>query len=186
MFVIIRNKLESIDKINELGLNKFPEQLFKENEEERVKEFIENYPANYYAIRDKSKAGGTFKLKVDYDKVLDEISGYNLFTINVSSANYVDNQLLVGEIEFLSNGEVYAILSIDPTASVRDALRNPTFNLKTDIFDKKLNEIPHFNYIYQYIMDNNLQDVIVEFALFDKEVGIKKEKVIVYELRTHY
>lgn len=184
--MIIRNKLESIDKINELGLNKFPEQLFKENEEERVKEFIENYPANYYAIRDKSKAGGTFKLKVDYDKVLDEISGYNLFTINVSSANYVDNQLLVGEIEFLSNGEVYAILSIDPTASVRDALRNPTFNLKTDIFDKKLNEIPHFNYIYQYIMDNNLQDVIVEFALFDKEVGIKKEKVIVYELRTHY
>ena len=184
--MIIRNKLESIDKINELGLNKFPEQLFKENEEERVKGFIENYPANYYAIRDKSKAGGTFKLKVDYDKVLDEISGYNLFTINVSSANYVDNQLLVGEIEFLSNGEVYAILSIDPTASVRDALRNPTFNLKTDIFDKKLNEIPHFNYIYQYIMDNNLQDVIVEFALFDKEVGIKKEKVIVYELRTHY
>ena len=109
-----------------------------------------------------------------------------MFTINVSSANYVNNQLLVGEIEFLSNNEVYATLSIDPTASVRDALRNPTFNLKTDIFDKKLNKIPHFDYIYQYITNNNLQNVIVEFALFNKEVGIKKEKVIVYELRTHY
>ena len=184
--MIINNKLESINKINELDLNKFPEQLFRENEETKVQEFIDKYPAEFYAIRDKSKAGGTFKLKVNYNKVLDEIKGYNLFTINVSSANYVDNQLLVGEIEFLSNGEVCAILSVDPTASVRDALSNPTFNLKTNIFDKRLNKIPHFDYIYQYISNNNLYDVIVEFALFNKEVGIKKEKVIVYELRTHY
>lgn len=184
--MIIKNKLESINKINELNLNKFPEQLFREKEETKVQEFLDSHPANFYAIRDKSKAGGTFKLKVNYNKVLDEIKGYNLFTINVSSANYVDNQLLVGEIEFFSNGEVYAILSVDPTASVRDALSNPTFNLKTDIFDKRLNEIPHFDYIYQYISNNNLHDVIVEFALFDKNVGIKNEKVIVYELRTHY
>lgn len=184
--MIIKSKLESINKINELGLNKFPEQLFRKNEETKVQEFIEKYPANYYAIRDKSKACGIFKLKVDYDKVLEEIKDYNLFTINVSSANYVDNQLLVGEIEFLSNGEVYAILSIDPAASVRDAIKNPTFNLKTDIFDKRLSKIPHFDFIYQYIMNNNLQDIIVEFALFNKEVGIKKEKVIIYELRTHY
>lgn len=184
--MIIKNKLESINKINELKLNKFPEMLFKENEEAKVQKFIDEYPAKFYAIRDKSKAGGTFKLKVDYNKVLDEIKGYNLFTINVSSANYVDNQLLVGEIEFMSNGEVYAILSIDPTASVRDALANPTFNLKANIFDKRLNKIPHFDYIYQYISNNNLYDVIVEFALFDKEVGTRNEKVIVYELRTHY
>lgn len=184
--MIIKSKLESINKINKLGLNKFPEKLFRSNEEIKVQEFIQMYPANYYAIRDKSKSGGSFKLKVDYDKVLEEIKEYNLFTINVSSANYVDNQLLVGEIEFLSNGSVYATLSIDPTASVRDALQNSTFNFKTDIFDKRLNRIPHFNFIYQYISNNNLQDVIVEFALFDKEVGIKKEKIIIYELRTHY
>ncbi len=104
----------------------------------------------------------------------------------MSSANYVDNQLLVGEIEFLSNGEVYATLSIDPTASVRDALSNPAYNIKTDIFDKQINRIPHFDVIYEYVTSHNLQDVIVEFALFDKNVGIKKEKIIVYELRTHY
>ena len=28
--------------------------------------------------------------------------------------------------------------------------------------------------------------IIVEFALFDQEVGIRKERIIVYELRTHY
>jgi len=86
----------------------------------------------------------------------------------------------------LSNGEIYAILSTNSTASVRDALSNPTFNLKTDIFDKNLNSIPHFDFLYQYIVSHDLIDVIVEFSLFDKEVGINHEKIIVYELRTHY
>lgn len=184
--MFIKNKLESMKKISELGLNKFPEQLFKAGEQEKVREFLTCYPAQYYAIRDKSKAGGIFKLKVAANDVLAEINDYDLFTINVSSANYVENQLLVGEIQILSNGEVYATLSVDPTASVRDALRNPTFNLKTDIFDKKLNKIPHFDLIYEYIITHNLQNVIVEFALFDKKVGIRKERIIVYELRTHY
>lgn len=184
--MFIKNKLESMKKISELGLNKFPEQLFKAGEQEKVREFLTCYPAQYYAIRDKSKAGGIFKLKVAANDVLTEINDYDLFTINVSSANYVENQLLVGEIQILSNGEVYATLSVDPTASVRDALRNPTFNLKTDIFNKKLNKIPHFDLIYEYIITHNLQNVIVEFALFDKKVGIRKERIIVYELRTYY
>lgn len=182
----ITNKLESIEMIQSLNLNRFPEQLFKSNQLQKVKEFLKKYPAKYYAIRDKSKSSGIFKLKVEYDKVLEEVKEYDLFTINVSSANYSDSQQLVGEIEILSNGEVYAILSLDSNASVRDAINNPTFNLKTDIFDKKLNDIPHFDFIYKYIIDNNLQDIIVEFSLFDKKVGIKKERIIIYELRTHY
>lgn len=182
----IKNKFESIDKINELHLNKFPEQVFNRGEEDKVKKFLERYPAKYYAIRDKTKAGGVFKLKVDYDKVLDEIGEYNVFSINVSSVNYADNQLLVGDIEFLSNGEVYAILSTVPGASGRDAIKNPTFNIRTDIFDKGLNKIPHFDYLYQYVISNGLTDVVVEFCLFDKKVGINSENIIVYELRTHY
>jgi len=178
----IDNKLESIKKINELCLNKFPEQLFKENEQDKVKEFLNMYPAKYYAIRDKSKVGGIFKLKVSAEDVLTEIREYSLFTINVSSANYVENQLLVGEI----NGDVYTTMSVDPSASVRDALKNPTFNLSTNIFEKKLNKISYFDFIYQYIINHNLQDVIVEFALFDTEVGINNEHIVVYELRTHY
>ena len=184
--MIIKNKIESMKLINELGLNKFPEQLFNKNEEDKVKKFIECYPAKYYAIRDKSKTRGIFKLKVSADRIFDEIKDYNLYSINVSSINYVDNQLLVGEIEILSNGEVYAILSTNPAASVRDVITNPDFNFKTTLFDKKLNEIPYFDYIYKYISDNNLYDLIVEFALFNKNVGINNEKIIVYELRTDY
>lgn len=182
----INSKIESSRKIKELKLNKFPEQIFKIGEEKKIIEFLNRNPAVYYAIRDKSKSGGVFKLKVTADKVLEEIDGYNIFSINVSSANYINNQLLVGEIEILSNGEVYTTLSLDPTASVRDAIHKPDFNLKTTIFDKKLKNIPYFDVIYKYISDNNLYDIIVEFALFDKNVGEKQEKIIVYELRTNY
>lgn len=182
----IKNKLESVDKINELRLNKLPEKVFRKSEEREVQKFLKKYPARYYAIRDKSKAGGTFKLKVEHDKVLNEIDEYSLFSINVSSANYVENQVLVGEIEFLSNDEVYATLSTDATASVRDAIKNPTFNLKTNIFDKKLNDIPYFDYVYSYVISNELKDVIIEFSLFDKDVGINNEQIVIYELRTHY
>lgn len=182
----INNKMESIEKIQELNLNKFPEQLFKINEGKKVLKFLNRYPAKYYAIRDKSKAGGTFKLMVESDKVLEEIKDYSLYTINVSSANYIENQLLVGEIQILSNNDVYLTVTTDPKASVRDAIRNPMFNIKSNIFDNTLDSVPYFDEVYQYIINNELKDVIVEFALFNKNVGIKNERIIIYELRTDY
>ena len=182
----IKNKLESYNKIVELGLNRFPEKIFNSSEINEVQDFINTYPANYYAIRDKSKAGGVFKLKVEPQNIMNEVSGYDLFSINVSSYNYIDNQLLVGEI-FISNTSVNAILSTNSRYSVRDAIRNPDFNFMTNIFDDKtLNQIPYFDEVYKYIVDNKLQNIIVEFAYFDKPVGINNESIVVYELRTEY
>lgn len=183
----IKNKIESINKIKELGLNKLSEEIFKKGEIDKVKDFIKNNPCRYYAIRDKSKAGGVFKLKVKAEDVLDQINDYEIYTINVSSANYGENQVLVGEIEILSNGLIYAILSTKEGYSVRDAIRDPDFNIKADIFDNKvLNKIPYFDYIYNYIVHHKLEDIIIEFSLFNIDVGINSEKIVIYELRTHY
>ena len=182
----ITNKIESYNKIIELGLNRFPEKIFKSSEINELQDFINTHPANYYAIRDKSKAGGVFKLKVEPQNILNEVSGYDLFSINVSSYNYIDNQLLVGEI-FISGTSVNAILSTNSSYSVRDAIRNPDFNFMTNIFnDKILDKIPCFDEIYKYIIYNKLQNTIVEFAYFNKPVGINKENIIIYELRTDY
>ena len=182
----IINKIESYNKIIELGLNRFPEKIFKASEINEVEKFIRTYPADYYAIRDKSKAGGVFKLKVEPENILKEVLGYDLFSINVSSYNYIENQLLVGEI-FISNDNVNAILSTNNKYSVRDAIRNPDFNFMTSIFDNKtLNNIPYFDEVYKYIIDNKLQNTIVEFANFDKPIGLNQENIIIYELRTDY
>ena len=165
--MVIKNKIESIKLIKQLNLNRFPERLFINFQDKDVIDFLEEYPAKYYAIRDKSKSNGLFKLKVKYDEVLNEIKDYDLFTINVSSINYVGNQLVNGEIEILSNGDVYAQFSCDPAAIGRPS--DPgTIILNTSIFDNHaLKKIPDFDYIYDYLIKHNLKDVIVEFALFD-------------------
>lgn len=183
----IRNKLESMEVIQKLNLNRFPEELFKKGEIEKIQSFIEKYPAKYYAVRDKSKSGGIFKLKVEKENIIEETKDYELFTINVSSANYAEYQQMVGEIMISKDNEVYFIMTTDQNASLRDAYKNPEINLRTDIFnDKALSEIPHFDYLYNFIVDNSLLNVVVEFALYSVPLGINRERIIVYELRTAY
>lgn len=182
----IKNKIESYNKIIELELNRFPEKVFKAAEKDEVAKFLKDNPVRYYAIRDKSKAGGVFKLKVEAENVLNEISDYTLFSINVSSYNYVENQLLVGEI-LITDNIVSAVLSKNKEFSVRDALKYPDFNFISSIFDNNLlDEIPCFDNVYKYIIEHKLRNVIVEFAYFDTPLGVNKENIIVYELRTDY
>lgn len=181
----IYNKMDSYYAIRELGLNYFPEIVLEQNEKEKLDKFLKLYPAEYYALRDKSKAGGKFKLAVKAEDVYAESAGYEKFSINVSSYNYAKNQKLVGEI-FISGNEVWCTLSTKPSFSVRDALREPEFNYKTNIFDSEINNIPYFDEVFKYIIKNDLEGAIVEFALFDIAVGVNHEPIVVYELRTHY
>lgn len=185
--MFIKNKIESVKKIKELKLNTFPEQLFKKGEEEKVLEFVNKYPAEYYAIRDKSNIGGVFKLKVKKSDILEEIKGYELYTINVSSINYAKNQIMEADIEVKRNGDIYITISKNPEANVRDNIKDAYMSLKTNIFDNKtLSKIPEFDYIYSYLYEHNLFDVLVELSLFDKPLGINNERIIIWELRTHY
>lgn len=150
--IIIKNKIESVKKIKELKLNTFPEQLFKKGEEDKVLEFVNKYPADYYAIRDKSTVGGIFKLKAKRSDILEEIKGYELFTINVSSINYAENQIMEADIEIKRNGDIYVTISKNHESNVRDNIEDVYMSLKTDIFDDKtLDKIPEFDYIYSYL-----------------------------------
>jgi hypothetical protein len=48
----IYNKIQSIEYIKMMDLNRFPEKLFKNNMEKDMLKFMDDYPAKYYAIRD--------------------------------------------------------------------------------------------------------------------------------------
>lgn len=184
--MIIRNKIESVDAIDKLNLNHFPEKVFKKGQTKEVSEFLNEFPAKFYALRDKSKTGGFSSHKIKREEVLEKIKVYDeLFSINVSSINYMENQVLVGEIQ-VTDSNIYFLASTNKEHSLRDAYENPTFNLNTTIFDKALDEIPHFDKIYQFVLNHNLKNVVVEFAYFNIPVGINKENIIVYELRTEY
>lgn len=182
----ITNKLESFNTIKRLKLNRLAECNFKAGQTKEVIAFINNNPAKYYAIRDKSGGGGKFKLAILKKDVLKEIEGYSLFSINISSFNYVKNQLLVGEI-FISGENISFLASTNSSYSLRDAYKNPDYNFNTTIYDDTtLNKVPYFDKIFQYVLDNNLENIIVEFAIFNKPVGIYKQNIIIYELRTDY
>ena len=183
----VNNKLESIYLIKKLNLNMFPERLFKNDDIDNITQFLHEYPAKYYAIRSKEIVNcPQNNFKVPQDKVLNEINNFNLFTINVSSYNYVSNFILIGDIRIGSNNEVWIIASTNPHFTEKKAEQYPDFNYSTDIFDKKLDKIPKFDLIYRYIVDHNLVDVIVEFAIYNKPVGINKEPIIIFEIRTEF
>ena len=183
----IKNKVESIRIIKSYGLNQLPEGLFYSGEEEKVKKFLTDNPAKLYAIRDRTKTGGVFKFNVKREDVLKEIKGYTIFTINISTSNYEGHQLLTGDVKVSRDGSVYMTASTDPGASVRSAYASPDFNFQTDIFDDRvLNSVPGFDYIFKYLYQHNLIDVIVEFSLFDICVGTQNDKMVIWELRTHY
>lgn len=187
MSMKVRNKIESIKLIKQKKLNSFPEKLFNESNIEQVDDFLNEYPVKYYAVRSKEFVGcKKNNFKVLKEDVMDEIKNFNLFTINVSSYNYTSNLLLIGDILFGSNSEVWFIGSTNPDFTGRMAEQYPDFNYYTDIFDRQLDLIPGFDLIYRYIVDNGLIDVIVEFALYDIPVGIYNEQIVVFEIRTEF
>lgn len=120
------------------------------------------------------------------EDVLQEINNFNLFTINVSSYNYVDNLVLIGTIKVFKDNRIWLIASKNKEFTVRMAESFPDYNFDTDIFDKRLDGVADFDIIYTYVIDANLVDVIVEFALYDKPLGLYNQRVVVFEIRTAF
>ena len=42
-----------------------------------------------------------------------------------------------------------------------------------------------FDDVYGYLIKNNLIDITVEFTLYDRDVGTKKEKIVINEIRNY-
>ena len=148
---------------------------------------MEEYPTEYYAVRSKEIVGcKKNNFKTPRNNVLDEIEKFDLFTINVSSYNYTSNLVLIGDIMISKNNEVWFIGSTNPNFTGKMAERYPEFNYATNIFDKRLDLIPGFNLIYEYIVNYDLIDVIVEFALYNYPLEIYNEQIIIFEIRTDF
>lgn len=183
----VRNKLESIQIIKQKKLNSFPEKLFTKSQSSEVMDFLKRYPAEYYAVRSKEIVGcKKNNFKVPREEVINEIKNFNLFTINVSSYNYTSSLVLIGDIMIGKNNEVWFIGSTNPNFTGKMAEQYPEFNYYTNVFDKRLNSVPGFDLIYEYVVKHDLVDVIVEFAIYDQPLGIYNEQIIVFEIRTEF
>ena len=185
--MIIKNKIESMEVIKKLKLNVLPIQYFERYYEEEIKEFMAKYPAKYYAVRIANCAmSNKHRLSVPQDELLEYCKNLTKFTINVSSFCYKENQIICGEIKIYKDMKIEYIVSNNSNYSVRDCYSDPDFSGQTDIYDKKIKNIKGFDTIIDYIFKYNLFDTIVEFTVFNCDVGLNNEKVVIYELRTDY
>ena len=63
--------------------------------------------------------------------------------------------------------------------------KNLDFDYMTNIFDKKLQNVPFFDFLYQYIYEKKIEGLVIEFTIYDRGVGTNNEKILITELRDY-
>ena len=188
--ITIKNKKDSIIKMKELKLNYFPLDYFETDDLEGIRIFFEKYPAREYVLRTVNKAKGQFFYVYNFQQALEKLKYFDgELTISVSYNPYKENIVLVGDIKVHKgyDGESVDLTArTDTEATHRNIYENPQYNLHASLDDDKVWKIPGFSKIMRYIIDHELYDVIVEFAVYDCKLGINNENVVVTELRTSY
>ena len=188
--MIIRNKEESLYYLEKLGLNYFTEKVFDPTDNmllSKVEEFLDENNQNIYVLRDPTKCASKPFFNVPREKVLELIKVYdNNFSIAVSSKAY-GNYVLIGDIYISRDLEKFYLLASDnPSYNTRMVLRDPTWNISTNYYDKKIKYIPNIDKIIDYIFKHDLFDTVVEFSVYLERVGKYQEYVAIFELRTNY
>lgn len=181
------NKLESSELINKLQLNVLPQKMFKVKAGNGIETFIEEHPAQFYSIRDNVRSNNPNRThKASKSEILDVYKKFEICTVGISQYNYIENQVLTGNIVVDSTGNITIEGTNQKCDSVREAVNNAKYHINTDICDKKLKYINGAYDIIDYVLEHNLQDMVVEFSVFDKNIGVNNEKVLIWELRTNY
>lgn len=185
--IAIHNKVESAKCIYKLDLNRLPEGIFTPNMKNELETFLNQYPAKYYSIRDKTQTNSPKRNhKASKQEILKVYQEIPISSIGVGLANYIEDQVLIGNIVVRKNGDIFFEGTDEKIVSVRDAVNQAKYRMQTDITDKKLKYRNGLLEIVDYILEHQLEDVIVEFSSFDKPIGIHQEKVLIWELRTDY
>ena len=186
----VKNKKDSIEKVKKLGLNYFPQEVFSVEDKEGIENFVKKYNADEYVLRNTEKAKAKFVYVNDLEDIYKNLKNFQKnVTIAVSYRPYKEDLILVGDIKVTRNynGDVVDITARDDEeATQRNIYENPKYNMHASLEDDRVWNIPGFSKIMKYISEHELYDVIVEFLVYDCKVGIKKENVVVTELRTNY
>ncbi len=183
------NKLESVNLIKTLKLNTFKQKVFevKYTTDEDVNKFLNANNCAIYAIRDNTTSNSSIRTHAaSKDEILNVYKKFDNCTISESINNYINNQTLIGNIVVGSDGSVIVEGTNHKCDSVREAMNNANIRLNTTIDDNRIEYVNGLKDIVDYVIEHNLQDMVVEFSTFNKNVGINNEKVIIYELRSNY
>ena len=180
-----KNKYESKALIEKLNLNRFPEEILHKTDYTKIQSFFDSYPCELYVVRDADNFQAPYFFIKNYEECLQKIEQYKRNIIIAVSVNaYKSHKVLLGTIE-ISGDHVDLCARTDENGDHRNIFIQPEINISTNIFDKKLNQIPGFDIIYAFLVEKNLVDIIVEFTLYDIPVGVKNERLTINEIRNY-
>lgn len=181
----ITSKRHSASIISKLNLNRVPEIVCETYEASVIESFCDKHIENTYILRDVENPSGKFFVCHSKDECLDNAKNYSgAFSLAVSCFAY-ENIVLLGEI-YLTKDSITIVGSNDKTAHHRNVYQKATINKNTTLDDDEIWEVPGVEDLIAYIIKHNLYDVIIEYVVYDKPVGINNDKVLIVELRSDY
>ena len=181
----INSKKHSASVISKLNLNRVPEIVCETFEASVIEAFCDKYIEKTYILRDVENPSGKYFLCHSKDECLKSAIEYSgAFSLAVSCFAY-ENIVLLGEI-YLTKDGITIVGSNDKTVNHRNVYQKAIINSKTTLDDDKIWEVPGVEEIIDCVVSNNLYDVIVEFVVYDKPIGLNKNKVLITELRSDY
>ncbi len=187
----VKDKKDAINKLKELRLNYFPLDVFNVTDKEQIKKFFEKYKAEEYVLRNPNRAKAKFYFVKDYEEAEKLLPKFKeQVTIDVSYRPYKEDIVLVGDIKISNKGygggTVDLTARTDSEATNRNIYENPEYNIHASLDEDRVWRIPGFSKIAGYIAEHELYDVIVEFGVYSCKLGIRKENVVISEIRTAF
>lgn len=182
----IESKRHSAEIIKRLRLNGVPEVVLHEFDNHAIIKFCEKYPSTKYILRDLDTPNGKYYFGSNCEECLTNAKAYTgSFSLGVSCFSY-GGVVLLGEV-LLTDNNVTLVARTDDKATHRNIYEQSEINfVNTSMENNKLWEVPGFDILIKYIIEHNLKNVIVEFVVFDHNVGVNNEKVLIVELRSDY
>lgn len=183
MNFIVRNKKESRDLIQQLGVNRVPEIFVNKNDVEEIERFFLNNKADLYVIRHSEKASAHYEYVNNFDEFKKVANRFDNEIIIAVSINSYKNKILLGAIE-VDKERVRLCATSKPELDHRTMYNGTAeYMIDTDIFDRKLANIPEIDYLMDYIQRYDMFGVTIEFTIYDRAVGINQERIIINEIR---
>lgn len=186
--ITIKNKKEAISLMKNLGLNYFPVDVFNPKDLDEIENFFNTNKAEEYILRSPTKTNAKFYFVKNFEEAKSVLSKFKKeVTIDVSFRPYKDDLVLLGDIIIHKNSNTVDLTArSDSEASHRNIYEKPEYNLHSSLDDDKVWSIRGFDKIAKYISDYELYDVIVEFVVYSIKVGVKKNNVVISEIRTAF
>lgn len=186
----VSSKKDAIEKMKKLGLNYFPCDVFDVKNTAEIKKFFDKHNAQEYCMRNPNRTNGKYYYVNNFEEALKLLPKFKTsVTIDVSYRPYKEDIVLVGDIKLSKKfgaGTVDLTARTDSEANQRNIYENPDYNIHASLDEDRVWRIPGFEKIASYISEHELYDVIVEFSVYSCKIGIKKENVVISEIRTTF